>query len=124
MENEDIEKRTLRFAVRIIKMVQSLPYTTANSVIGKQIIRSATSVDSNLIHARAGISTADFCNHLRIAIKEGKETLRWVEMFVAADIISEHKCSSLVQEINEIISILITMNKNAYNKLRKNKRSS
>lgn len=97
-------------------MTSSLPSCTASFVIGKQIIRSSTSVDSNLIHARAGISKKDFCNHLRIAIKEAKETKRWIEMLIGAELLTEAQCTYLLKENSEIIAILVTMNKNAYHK--------
>jgi four helix bundle protein len=116
---QDIGERTFDLSLRVIKLVNSLPKTTAAFVIGKQIIRSATSTDSNLIHARAGISQKDFCNHLRIAIKETKETKRWIEMLIKANVVDKNLCENLLQENNEIIAILVTMNKNAYNKIKK-----
>jgi four helix bundle protein len=116
---QDIAERTFNFSLRIIKLVDSLPKITAAFVIGKQIIRSSTSIDSNIIHARAGISEKDFVNHLKIAIKEAKETKRWIEMLVAANLVKAELCKNLLQENNEIIAILVTMNKNAYYKIKK-----
>lgn len=115
----DIADRTFDFSIRIIRMVDALPQKQASWILGKQIIRSATSVDSNIIHARAGISTADFQNHLRVAIKEAKETQRWIEMILGARLVSASSCVQLQQEIKEIIAILVTMNKNTFYSLKK-----
>lgn len=80
---QDIEERTFNFSVRVIKMVLQLPNNVANWGIGGQVISSATSVNLNIVQARAGISKKDFVNHTRIALKEAKETKRWLEMIVA-----------------------------------------
>lgn len=80
---QDIEERTFNFSVRVIKMVLQLPNNVANWGIGGQVISSATSVNLNIVQARAGISKKDFVNHTCIALKEAKETKRWLEMIVA-----------------------------------------
>jgi four helix bundle protein len=81
---QDIEERTFNFAVRVIKMVLQLPNNVASWKLGGQVINSATSINSNIVQARAGISKKDFTNHMRISLKEAKETERWLEMIVAA----------------------------------------
>ena len=74
---EDIEERTFKFSVRVVKMVFQLPNNNvATWKIGGQVISSATSINSNIIQARAGVSKKDFTNHMRIALKEAKETKR------------------------------------------------
>ena len=81
---QDIDKRTFDFSVRVIKMVLSLPNNNiATWKLGGQVISSATSINSNIVQARAGISKKDFTNHMRIALKEAKETKRWLEMLAA-----------------------------------------
>ncbi len=110
---QDIGERTFNFAVRIIKMVNQLPSCPAVFTLGKQIIDSATSIDSNIIQARSGVSKKDFINHMKIARKEAKETKRWIQMIVTSGIATKQKTQLLAKEIDEIISILVTIVKNA-----------
>ena len=110
---QDIEERTFNFAVRVIRMVNQLPSCTATFALGKQIINSATSVNSNVVQARSGVSKKDFINHMKIARKEAKETKRWIQMIVASELATLQKTQSLLNENEEIISILVTIVKNA-----------
>ncbi|MFA6551316.1 MAG: four helix bundle protein [Patescibacteria group bacterium] len=105
----DIDERTFQFAVRIIGMTRALPTKeTVSWILGKQIIRSGTSVNSNIIHAKSATSNKDFCYYLRVALREARETKRWLEMIVAAGLISKERMSFLIKESDEIISILVT----------------
>jgi four helix bundle protein len=106
---EDIERRTFKFAVRIIKMVLQLPKNPATWKIGGQVINSSTSINSNIVQARAGISKKDFTNHMRIALKEAKETEKWIEMIVETGLTTKPKTELLIKENNEIIKILVTI---------------
>jgi four helix bundle protein len=109
----DIDERTFRFAVRVIKMVLRLPNNVATWKIGEQIIKSSTSINSNVVQARSGLSKKDFINHLRISLKEAKETKRWLEMIIAIDLTTEKRMSLLLLESEEIICILVIMIKNS-----------
>ena len=110
---QDIDERTFQFAVRVVKMVLQLPRNAAAWKIGGQVIDSETSVNSNVVHARAGISRKDFINHYRIATKEAKETKRWLEMLVAVALTAPQRMRLLLEENEEIICILVTIVKNA-----------
>jgi len=94
---QDTEERTFNFAVQIIKMVNPLPPCTATFELGKQIIRSATSVNSNIVQARSGISKKDFTNHMKIARKEAKETKMWVQMIIALGLITQQKNTTIIR---------------------------
>lgn len=109
MENQDIDERTFKFSVRVIKMVLCLPNNVASWRIGGQVISSSTSINSNIVHARAGISKKDFINHMRIALKEAKETKRWLEMIVATELMPISKMQLLIKECEEIICILVAI---------------
>jgi len=110
----DIEERTFVFAVKVVRLVLKLPNNNVGTwKIGGQIISSATSVNSNIVQARSGISRNDFINHFRIARKEAKETQRWLQLMVAVDLVPEEKANLLIQENEEIIKILVTIVKNA-----------
>ncbi len=110
---QDIEERTFNFAVRVIKMVLQLPNNVAAWKLGGQVIGSATSINSNVVQARAGISKKDFINHMRIALKEAKETKRWLEMIVAVGLAEKQRMELLIKENEEIICILVTIIKNS-----------
>lgn len=110
---QDIDVRTFNFSVRVIKMVLQLPNNVVAWKLGGQIIASATSINSNIVQARAGISKKDFINHMRIALKEAKETLRWLEMIVAVELVEKQRMELLINENEEIICILVTIIKNS-----------
>lgn len=110
---QDIDERTFNFAVEVIKFVNQLPPCTATFELGKQVIDSATSINSNIVQARSGVSKKDFINHMRIAKKESKETKRWLQMMVASELTTQQRAKSLLNENEEIISVLVTIVKNA-----------
>ena len=110
---QDIEERTFNFSVRVIKMVLQLPSNVAAWKLGGQVIGSATSVNSNIVQARAGISKKDFINHMRISLKEAKETKRWLEMIVAVGLTEKPRMELLIKENEEIICILVIIIKNS-----------
>ncbi len=95
-------------------MVSQLPNNNiATWKIGGQVVSSATSINSNIIQARAGVSKKDFTNHMRISLKEAKETKRWLEMIVAVGLSLDSRMRLLINEIEEIICILVTIIKNS-----------
>lgn len=107
---QDIEERTFKFAVRVIKMVLTLP---KNNIVtwkmGGQLIDSATSTHSNIVQAKAALSKADFTNHMRIARKEAKESQDWIKMLIAAGLVSAERSKALLAECTEIVSILFAI---------------
>ena len=113
---QDIDERTFKFAVRVIKMTLQLPNNPPSWIIGKQIIKSSTSINSNVVHARAGVSRKDFINHYRIALKEAKETKKWLEMIVAVNLVKKKRMDLLINENEEIICILVAIIKNSLKK--------
>jgi len=113
----DIEERTFIFAVKVVKLVLKLPNNNVGIwKIGGQVISSATSINSNIVQARSGVSRNDFVNHFRIARKEAKETQRWLQLMIAVGLVSEAKVNLFLKENEEIIKILVTIVKNAEKK--------
>ncbi|TAE34220.1 MAG: four helix bundle protein [Candidatus Kapaibacterium sp.] len=106
---EDLRIRTKRFALRIIRLFQSLPSTTEAQIIGKQVLRSATSVGAQYREAFRAKSDADFINKLQSCSQELEETVYWLELLIEAEIIPEHKLADLMQEADEIMAIFITI---------------
>jgi four helix bundle protein len=104
---KNIEERSYKFAVEIIRLVNVFPKTTAAFILGKQIIRSGTSINSNIIHAKTALSRKEFTYYLNIAKKEAKETKSWLLMSVDSELVKSEKAKPLLEENEEIIKILV-----------------
>ena len=99
--------KTIRFAARIIKLNQYLCKEKHETIISKQIIRSATSIGANANEAIYGSSRADFLAKLHISLKETAETEYWIRLLVMSEYLSEAEGQSLLQDCLEIKRILI-----------------
>jgi len=108
----DIQERAFKFAVRVVKLVNRLPRTVAGFEIGKQIVRSATSIGSNVEEADAAESKRDFIHKMSIAHKETRETRYWLRTIKAA-LLDDDEVRALIQESDELIRILYTIVENA-----------
>jgi len=108
----DIQERTFKFAVRVVKLVNRLPRTTAGFEIGKQVVRSATSIGSNVEEADAAESKRDFIHKMSIAHKETRETRYWLRIIRAA-LLDDDQVQALIQESDELVCILYTIVENA-----------
>ena len=105
-ENE-FKCRTKQIALRVIRLIESLPKTTSAQIIGKQLLRAATSVGANYRAACRGKSEADVLNKLSIVEEEADESLYWLELLVESNIVSENKLSSLISDTNEIVAMTV-----------------
>jgi four helix bundle protein len=115
---EEIKKRTKNVALRIIKLVQTLDKNYTERVLGKQMLRSGTSIGANYRAACRAKSTADFINKLKIVEEETDETLYWLELLIEGNIVSKDKLNPLMKEINEILAIVVS----SINTARRNKK--
>src|SRR5204862_515916 len=114
MRNEpDLKKHTKAFALRILKLVDALPKTTAGRALASQIVRSGTSVAANYRAACRARSTADFIAKMGIVEDEGGETLFWLELLEESELVSATKLAAIKQEANELIAITIASIKTA-----------
>lgn len=109
MHNFDLEKRTLDFAKRIIRMCNELPSRTVNFKLIDQIIRSAGSIGSNYREANDPLGDKDFLMRLRISRKEAKETLFWLELIEEANPKIKNRMIDLKKESIELRKILSTI---------------
>src|SRR6185369_14505571 len=107
MTEQEFKKRTKDIAIRIIKLVDSLPGSKSSEVIGKQLLRSGTSVGANYRAACRAKSSADLLHKLAIVEEEADESLYWIELLIDAKIIPEQKLSILMNDLNEIISMIV-----------------
>jgi four helix bundle protein len=107
MQAQDLRERTRKFALRIIRLAQSLPRERAADVIGRQILRSGTSVGANYRAACRAKSAADFIAKLQIALEEADESLYWMELLTESHLIQESQLEGLIKEADEIVAILV-----------------
>lgn len=105
MNAEELKARSKKMALEIIKLVETLPKGQATDVVGKQLIRSATSVAANYRSACRGRSRSDFINKLGIVEEESDETLFWLEMLLEAKKVNEVDVAPLMKEAKELTAI-------------------
>jgi len=114
MRNQsDLKKRTKAFALRILKLVDALPKTTAGRALASQIVRSGTSVAANYRAACRAKSPADFIAKMGIVEEEADETLFWLELLEESDLITAAKLTAIKEEANELIAITVASIKTA-----------
>ena len=114
MRNEpDLKRRTKAFALRILKLVDALPKTTAGRALASQIVRSGTSVAANYRAACRARSTSDFIAKMDIVEEESDETLFWLELLEESELVSATKLAAIKQEANELIAITVASIKTA-----------
>jgi four helix bundle protein len=119
MDKEALKKRTKQFALRVIHLTESLPKGQSADVIGRQLLRSGTSVGANYRAACRAKSTADFISKMGTVEEEADESLFWMELLVEADIVKESLLLSLMQEVDELLAITVA----SINTARKGKRN-
>ncbi len=107
MTEEEFKRRTKDVAVRIIKLVDSLPKTSAANVIEKQLLRSGTSIGANYRASCRAKSTADIINKLSIVEEEADESMFWLELLIEAEIVPERKLTRMYADINEIVAMTV-----------------
>ena len=115
-EKPDLKVRTREFALRIIRLCTALPRTTEAQVIGKQVLRSGTSVGANYREATRARSSAEFVSKIETALQELEETLYWLELLdevKAADLV---KIRDLRREAEELIAIFVASVKTVKNR--------
>lgn len=104
-QSEELKIRSKKFALRIISMFQSLPKTDESRIIGKQVLRSGTSVAANDRAACRGRSKAEFIAKIGVVVEEADETVLWLEILVDSEIVKQEKMDSLLNEANELLAI-------------------
>lgn len=106
MTEAELMARTKRFALRIMKLVESLPSTAVGRTIGNQLVRSGTSVGANYRAACKGRSRAEFAAKLGIVEEEADESVYWMELIVEGDLMKPVQVEPLRQEAKEIEAIM------------------
>ena len=108
-EEKDLRERTTTFALRVVRMFVALPKTTEAQVLGKQVLRSGTSIGANYREAHRGRSKNEFIAKCGDCLREAEETAYWLELLVKSKIASPTKLESLRQEVDELIAIFVAI---------------
>ncbi len=106
-QGSDLIRRTKEYALRVIRLYCSLPRTTEAQVIGKQLLRSGTSVGAHYREATRARSTAEFISKIEGGLQELEETSYWMELLVEAGIVSAKRLANLLQEADQLTAILV-----------------
>lgn len=108
-EKKDLRQRTEDYALRIIRMYSSLPKETVAQVLGKQVLRSETSVGANYREADRARSKAEFISKMGDCLKELDESDYWLGLLVKAGVLDGKRLQPLIAETNELIAIFVTI---------------
>jgi four helix bundle protein len=111
MKNE-LEGRTLRFALSAIRTVEAMPRNLTSSVIGRQLLKSATAIGANYREAQRAESRADFIHKIGITEKEAAETEYWLVLCTEAQLVAP-RLAELLAESRELLAIIVTIGRNA-----------
>ncbi len=111
--DQDIVARTRSFALRVIRLVESLPSGRAADIIGRQLLRAATSVGANYRATRRAKSRADFINKLAIVEEDADECGYWLDLLGASGVVKTSRLAPLSQESHELTAIVVAAIKTA-----------
>ena len=107
MDKEALKRRTKQFALRVIRLTESLPKGRTAEVIGRQLLRSGTSVGANYRAACRAKSTADFISKMGTVEEEADESLYWMELLVEAGTVKAEQLEALMKEADELLAITV-----------------
>lgn len=114
-----LKNRTKQFALRVVKLYQSLSKSGEEQVIGKQLLRSATSVGANYRAACRARSDNEFLSKISIVIEEADESEFWIELLIESNIIPKERLADLLQEAEEIVKIMVASRQTVKQKIEK-----
>jgi len=113
MEKSTFKERTKNFALKIIKVVETLPRGRTADILARQLLRSGTSVGANYRSACRAKSTADFISKMGIVEEETNETTYWMELLIECGLVRKDDVIQLLDEANQILAITISSIKTA-----------
>ena len=113
MTREEMKSRTKAYANRVVKLCSAPPNNWVAQTLGKQLLRSGTSVGANYRAVCRAKSSADFINKLRIVEEECDESLFWMELLVDNNIVKASHLCGLMKEADEILAIIVSSAKTA-----------
>ena len=113
MRAKELQARMKSFALRIIRMFRSLPKTEEARILGRQVLRSGTSVAANYRAACRARSKAEFVAKLGVVVEEADETVFWLELLVESGIVAREKLADLLEEADELLAIVAASRRTA-----------
>jgi four helix bundle protein len=118
---EVLRDRTKLFALRIVRLFQALPKTEEARIIGRQVLRSGTSVAANYRAVCRAKSRKDFVAKMDTVVDEADETVFWLELLVEGKIVTEDRLAGLLKEANELLAIFAASQRTAKARLKANR---
>ena len=110
---KDLRARTKQYSLRVIRLFAALPKSTVAQVLGKQLLRAATSVGAHYREAKGAKSDADFINKVEGALQELDEAGYWLELIAESQILAGKKLQPLQNETEELLAIFVSIAKKA-----------
>ena len=111
MDKTELKRRTQRFAIDVVKFVESLPSNRSLNVLSNQLPRCSSSVGANYRSACKGKSTADFINKIVIVEEEADESIYWLELIEELNFLNTKEIIALKHEANELTAIFTAIGK-------------
>lgn len=105
----DLEQRTKRFSLALIKQLSSIPRSLATDIISRQLLRAGTSIGANYREANRAVSRADFSNKIGIVQKESSETQYWLELLLESGLDASEMAIGLHREATELLAIFTSI---------------
>ena len=107
MDEQEFKQRTKNLALRVIQLAEELPKSKIADILGRQLVRSGTSVGANYRSACRGKSIPDVLAKLAIVEEEADETAYWLELLVEAKMVAQNRVAELLKENNEIVAMTV-----------------
>lgn len=120
MKQNIIEEKSFEFAIRIVNLYKYLIKEYHEEVLFRQLLKSGTSIGANVAEAQRGQTLPDFLAKMSIALKEANETLYWIRLLSKTNYITKDQFDSIYKDIDEIVSILISICKTTKEKINEN----
>lgn len=118
MAKTELETRTKDFALALIDLVEQLPTNRTGDIIGRQLLRSGTSIGANYREANRAESSSDFIHKVSISTKEAAETEFWLELINESNYLQINGCDAVLSEGRELLAILTAIGRNSKKKAR------
>ena len=106
MNRDEMKRRTKGFELRIVRLSKALPGTHETDVIGRQLLKSGTSIGANYREATRSSSRRHFVTNLAICLREGDETIYWLELLAESEIMWAERLTNMLDECNQLVAIL------------------
>lgn len=106
MDENIVEKKSFKFAIRIVNLYKHLIADKKEYIMSKQLLKCGTSIGANVAEAECGQTKADFYAKLSIALKEARETYFWLRLLCETEYLTEKEFISMEIDIKEIIALL------------------